>query len=178
MSDPPGRLGDLRQLMVRARHAQLAAAARRARPSFATSQQLGSHRLLLALTAPDLAAAFRASTIDPLIEYDQQHNAALVQTLRCFLHSAGAWQRTATELHIHVNTLRYRLQRVEELTHRRLSEMEYASTCSSPCSWPTDRPDLRGEHVAEAKRASCRVVMKHGVSELRIAGRPPPGIRD
>lgn len=124
MSDPPGRLSDLRQLMVQARHAQLAAVAQAARPSFATSQQLGSHRLLLALTAPDLAAAFCASTIDPLLEYDEQHNASLVHTLRCFLHSACAWQRTAAELHIHVNTLRYRLQRVEELTDRRLSEME------------------------------------------------------
>src|SRR6202034_1975785 len=66
MSDPPGQLIDLRQLMVQARHAQRAAAASPARPSFATSQQLGSHRLLLALTAPDLAAGFRASTIDPL----------------------------------------------------------------------------------------------------------------
>lgn len=124
MSEPPGRLHELRQLLTQARHAQLAALTRPAKPSFATSQEIASHRLLLALSPPELACAFRTCLLEPLVAYDAEHNAELVQTLEHFLGNSCAWQRTAEELNIHVNTLRYRVERIEQITHRQLSRME------------------------------------------------------
>jgi PucR family transcriptional regulator, purine catabolism regulatory protein len=47
-----------------------------------------------------------------------------VHTLEPFLRSGGQWQATAGALTIHVNTLRHRLKRVEELTGRSLQRME------------------------------------------------------
>jgi DNA-binding PucR family transcriptional regulator len=47
-----------------------------------------------------------------------------VRTLELFLGSGCQWQATADALHVHVNTLRHRLQRVERLTGRDLSSME------------------------------------------------------
>jgi hypothetical protein len=123
MSAPPGPLHDLRRLFVQATHAELAARSRQQRPSFATSEHVGSHRLMLALTPPDIAVAFRASLIDPLATYDAQHTTFLVQTLERFLDTSCGWQRTADDLHIHVNTLRYRIDRIEQITNRRLSDM-------------------------------------------------------
>ena len=40
--------------------------------------------------------------------------------MRTFLETGGRWQETADLLHVHVNTLRNRLERVESLTGRRL----------------------------------------------------------
>ena len=80
----------------------------------------GSHGLLLALQDQDVLDAFRESLLAPLEEYDSSHGSALVATLRAFLETGGRWQETADLLHVHVNTLRHRLERVESLTERRL----------------------------------------------------------
>lgn len=37
---------------------------------------------------------------------------------------SGSWTKCADLLHLHVNTLRYRIQRIEELTNRDLSRLE------------------------------------------------------
>ena len=80
----------------------------------------GSHALLLALQDQDVLDAFRESLLSPLEEYDAQHGGSLVDTLRTFLETGGRWQETADLVHVHVNTLRNRLERVESLTDRRL----------------------------------------------------------
>lgn len=46
-----------------------------------------------------------------------------METLRAFLVNGGRCRATATHLHIHHNTLRYRLRRVELLTGRHLDEV-------------------------------------------------------
>jgi DNA-binding PucR family transcriptional regulator len=47
-----------------------------------------------------------------------------VHTLEAFLGCSGSWNRCAAELHVHVNTLRYRIRRIEELTGRDLGTLE------------------------------------------------------
>jgi PucR family transcriptional regulator, purine catabolism regulatory protein len=44
--------------------------------------------------------------------------------LEAFISSGGRWAQTAEHLHVHVNTLRHRLARVEELTGRRLESAD------------------------------------------------------
>ena len=51
-----------------------------------------------------------------------RHPRYLVRTLRVFLDCSGSWSRSAKLLHVHVNTLRYRIQRIEEITGRDLTE--------------------------------------------------------
>ena len=101
------------------------AAVRLAKPvSVVSSVELASHVLLLASVGPEMRQSFRSLLLDPLIEYDRAHHANLVGTLDAFLRSSGSWQRCADEMHVHVNTLRYRLERVEQLTGRDLSRFE------------------------------------------------------
>ena len=80
----------------------------------------GSHALLLALQDQDVLDAFRETLLAPMEDYDATHGGTLVETVRTFLETGGRWQETADLLHVHVNTLRNRLERVESLTGRRL----------------------------------------------------------
>ena len=84
---------------------------------------LGSHALLLALLDPEVLSGFRAQVLGPVERWDLDHGTELLQTLRAFLSNGGRWRATATHLHIHHNTLRYRLRRVELLTGRHLDEV-------------------------------------------------------
>ena len=46
-----------------------------------------------------------------------------VHTLRVFLDCSGSWKRAADRLHLHVNTLRYRIERIGQLTGRDLTDL-------------------------------------------------------
>jgi len=59
----------------------------------------------------------------PLIAYDREHGSELVRSLSVFLEHNRSWQRSAEILHVHKQTLVYRMRRVEELTGRSLREM-------------------------------------------------------
>ena len=84
---------------------------------------LGSVELLLA-TAPDEARrAFRTSLLSPLLDYDADHGTELVRTLRVFLDCSGSWTRAAEAMFVHVNSLRYRMRRVEDLTGRDMGSL-------------------------------------------------------
>ena len=82
-----------------------------------------SYEALLDMLPDRVRVAFGRSLLAPLVDYDVRHGSDLVQTLRVFLEASGAWQQAATELHVHVNTLRYRIGRIEDLTQRDLSTM-------------------------------------------------------
>ncbi|MEV7284982.1 PucR family transcriptional regulator [Streptomyces sp. NPDC093252] len=60
--------------------------------------------------------------LGPLTAYDRANGTELLGTLRAFLVNRRSWQRTAAALNIHKQTVMYRVQRVEELTGRRLAE--------------------------------------------------------
>jgi PucR-like helix-turn-helix protein/purine catabolism regulatory family protein/diguanylate cyclase with GGDEF domain len=91
--------------------------------SLATPERGGSHELLLAVAGDDALAALARGLIMPIREHDAQHHSDLVHTLSTFLESSGQWKRTAEELHIHVNTLRNRISRIETITGRDMSTM-------------------------------------------------------
>jgi hypothetical protein len=86
-------------------------------------RDIGSHALLLALLDPDVLRGFREQVLGPVERWDVDHGTELLQTLRAFLMSGGRYRATAADLHIHHNTLRYRLGRVELLTGRHLDEV-------------------------------------------------------
>jgi hypothetical protein len=114
----------LRGALEEARHARRVAAARPGRVCAAGHQELASHVLLLPFVPDDVRRAFTARLLDPLREYDRRHRAELIPTLEAFLDCDGSWTRCATRLHLHVNTLRYRVSRIEQLTGRDLSRLE------------------------------------------------------
>ncbi len=90
-----------------------------------TGDEAGTHAMLLASVPADVLGSFRDRLIGPLLRYDRRRGAELVPTLSAFLACSGSWTACADRLHVHVNTLRYRIRRIEELTGRDLSSLDH-----------------------------------------------------
>ncbi|OEV04310.1 PucR family transcriptional regulator ligand-binding domain-containing protein [Streptomyces oceani] len=114
----------LRGALEEARHARRVAAARTGTVCAAGHEELASHVLLLPFVPDDVRRAFTARLLDPIRAYDHRHGAELITTLEEFLAANGSWTRCASRMHLHVNTLRYRVGRIEQLTGRDLSRLE------------------------------------------------------
>jgi DNA-binding PucR family transcriptional regulator len=89
-----------------------------------TSDEVASHELLLASVPGSVLRSFRGRLLGPLLDYDERHNAELLPTLREFLACSGSWNACAATMYVHVNTVRYRIRRIEELTGRDLSRLD------------------------------------------------------
>jgi purine catabolism regulator len=83
-------------------------------------EDLGSHRLLLALQEDAALEALSRGLLAPLRAYDRRQHGDLVASLRTFLEHNGNWEAAARALGVHRHTLRYRIRRVAELTGRDL----------------------------------------------------------
>jgi DNA-binding PucR family transcriptional regulator len=82
-----------------------------------------SHERLLASVPTPVLRSFTERLLGPLAEYDARHNAELLPTLRSFLACDGSWSACASRMYVHVNTVRYRIGRIEALTGRDLSAL-------------------------------------------------------
>ncbi|MCG7631607.1 helix-turn-helix domain-containing protein [Gordonia McavH-238-E] len=72
---------------------------------------------------PERSAELRRSLLDPVLAYDREKDTSYVSTLSTFFALDCHSGATANELGIHINTLRYRLSRIEKLTGRGLQSM-------------------------------------------------------
>jgi PucR C-terminal helix-turn-helix domain/Purine catabolism regulatory protein-like family len=88
------------------------------------NDEVTTHRLLLACIPAQTRQIFHDRLLGPLLAYDRQRKTELVPTLRAFLDASGSWEKCATQLHIHVNTLRHRLKRVEQITGRDVNQFD------------------------------------------------------
>jgi hypothetical protein len=81
-------------------------------------EETGAYRLLLSAMSEDPAELqrFYAETVEPLVAYDEQYETDLVQTVEAFLDNDGNVAGTAQKLFTHRHTIRYRLERVRELS--------------------------------------------------------------
>ena len=81
-------------------------------------EETGAYRLLLSAMSEDPAELqrFYAETVEPLVAYDEQYETGLVQTVEAFLEADGNVAGTAQRLFTHRHTIRYRLERVKELS--------------------------------------------------------------
>ncbi|HEX6457923.1 MAG TPA: helix-turn-helix domain-containing protein [Thermoleophilaceae bacterium] len=81
-------------------------------------EETGAYRLLLPAMVedPEELRRFHEETVAPLVVYDEQYETELVRTLETFLDADGNVAQTAQRLYTHRHTVRYRLERVKELT--------------------------------------------------------------
>ena len=85
---------------------------------------LGVYRLLHQLPGKKELDEFYQETVGKLVEYDQHHDLNLVETLKQYFHCNENLKVTSQEMFIHVNTLKYRLHKIELLTGHSLQKSD------------------------------------------------------
>ena len=86
--------------------------------------ELGVYRLLLPLEGSPVLQTFYQETIGVLEEYDRRQGTELVRTLEMYFAQLGNLSRTAEAMHLHRNTLIYRLERIATLLGVDLDDAE------------------------------------------------------
>jgi sugar diacid utilization regulator len=76
---------------------------------------LGTAGMLLGAMDSPFAGQLLTAQLGPLLNYDERRGTQLVLTAWMFHENGGASQETADALHIHTNTLRQRLDRIDAL---------------------------------------------------------------
>jgi purine catabolism regulator len=85
---------------------------------------LNTMKLLYPLKDDDEIANYYSRTIEKLEKYDYSHNANLLETLEVYFRYNMNKKLVAEKLFIHVETLRYRLARIEEITGFSVNDAE------------------------------------------------------
>ena len=85
-------------------------------------RELGPYGLLLQASSPEELDAFARDALAPLLEHDRRHGSELATTLRTYLEEDRVQRRAAARMFIHVNTMAYRIGRIEALIGRSLSD--------------------------------------------------------
>jgi hypothetical protein len=76
---------------------------------------------VLLVSAPDAAESTARRILGPVLALADDDRAVTIDTARVWLAAAGSTSTAAERLHLHRNTVRYRLRRLEELTDRSLA---------------------------------------------------------
>jgi sugar diacid utilization regulator len=122
-----GRCGSPGDFPRSAREALVALGVRQAsrQPAGATTyDSLGIYRILAGGERNTEVEGFVREWLGPLLDYDAAHSAELVKTLSTYLECGGNYDETADGLAIHRSTLRYRLQRIREVSGLDLNDVD------------------------------------------------------
>ena len=86
--------------------------------SVSTFGETGTYKLLFRVFQenPEELDVFYGETLEPVVHYDSRYGTELVQTLITYLGNDASTVKTAGDLFAHRHTIRYRLDRVSELT--------------------------------------------------------------
>ena len=86
--------------------------------SVSTFEGTGTYKLLFRVLQEDPGEleSFYGETLEPAVAYDSRYGTELVHTLITYLHNDASTVKTAADLFAHRHTIRYRLDRVNELT--------------------------------------------------------------
>ncbi len=91
--------------------------ARREGRSLLCYQDMGIYQILLPQLRSKSFLEYIRSTRDALLEYDGKYHANLMETLQVYIACGGKLAQTAERMFLHVNTVRYRLDKARELLH-------------------------------------------------------------
>ncbi|WP_219460126.1 PucR family transcriptional regulator [Nonomuraea rhizosphaerae] len=77
---------------------------------------LGISRLLLQVPDVETLREFAVDMLGEVLRYEKKHRSEYTSTLMCYFQENNSPQRASKRLHVHPNTVTYRIHRVEELT--------------------------------------------------------------
>jgi sugar diacid utilization regulator len=83
---------------------------------------LGVFRLLAEIQDRSAIERYVRTWLGALIDYDTRHSGGLVETLGRYLDLGGSYDGTATAVAVHRSTLKYRLQRIRDISGHDLND--------------------------------------------------------
>ncbi|MBV8951450.1 MAG: helix-turn-helix domain-containing protein, partial [Actinobacteria bacterium] len=84
--------------------------------------ELGVYRLLAQVDDVEGVERFAKDWLGRLIDYDNRRRSDLVLTLSRYLESGGNYEAAAAELSMHRSTVKYRVQRIKEISGHDLAD--------------------------------------------------------
>lgn len=124
-----------------------ATSSRKERPAVSTPADLGALSLLLAMNDDEALRVFSDSVLDPIGPADDPFTQELLLSLETFIDCNGNWEKASRELYCHRHTLRHRMNRIEERTHRDLGNAADRIEC-----WLA----LKARHIAAPSTKASR----------------------
>jgi len=85
---------------------------------------LGIYKLLLDVSDKNQLKDFALNYLQPLIKQDEQHGTELIATLEAYLRNDKKICKTAKELFVHRNTIRYRIKKISDILGIDMSDGE------------------------------------------------------
>jgi len=92
-------------------------------PPVATRDDLGALSLIFAMSEDDSLRTFVSTVLEPIGDPEDPFTQELLHSLEVFLDCNGGWEKASRKLYCHRHTLRYRMNRIEELTGRDLGRV-------------------------------------------------------
>jgi sugar diacid utilization regulator len=87
-------------------------------------EDLGVYRILSGVDDPATVDRYVRDWLGPLLDYDARKDSELVATLSGYLECGGSYQGAAQVLSVHRSTLRYRLERIREVSGHDLGDAD------------------------------------------------------
>jgi DNA-binding PucR family transcriptional regulator/putative methionine-R-sulfoxide reductase with GAF domain len=117
-------VGELARSHVEARQALRLTRRAGGRGRVVSYRSLGAFRLLLEVQSPDALRRFVNELLGALLQYAQSRDTPLLETLEAL--AAARWVRRAAarQLGIHINSMSYRVERIQTLTGLQLDDPE------------------------------------------------------
>jgi purine catabolism regulator len=117
-------VGELARSHVEARQSLRLTRRAGGRARVVSYRSLGAFRLLLEVQSPEALRRFVEELLGTLLTYAQSRDTPLLETLEAL--AAARWVRRAAsrDLGIHINSMTYRVERIESLTGLQLDDPE------------------------------------------------------
>lgn len=84
-------------------------------------EELGLLRILMSIEDKKLIEEYMRGIIGKVTDYDSKNKTQLIKTLEAYFHCNENMKETAIYMYSHPNTIKYRLQRIEQITGRNLT---------------------------------------------------------
>ncbi|ATW24649.1 PucR family transcriptional regulator [Candidatus Formimonas warabiya] len=78
-------------------------------------KELGTYKLLMPLKTKSELREFHDEIILPIMNYDMNYKKNLLETAICFIDNDGNYSKTANEMFLHENSIRFRINKIKEI---------------------------------------------------------------
>lgn len=88
-------------------------------------EKLGVYKLLYQLKSDIRLSRYRDEILNPIIEYEKNNNISLLETAKVLIENDGDMKKTAEVLFLHINTVRYRIDKIKSILGQESSQLKF-----------------------------------------------------